>query len=131
MDKHGFTLIEMMVAISILSTAILGMGASAGYMLRAASDAGARAEALQAVEGRISQVVMDPRYEALDSLYAGTETGLPGLDGFHRVTTITHVYTAVGSPPDFTYIDYKEVLVSVSGPGLEQPFSRTMIVGSP
>ncbi len=129
MDKHGFTLIEMMVAISILSTAILGMGASAGYMLRAASEAGAKAEALQAVEGRISLIVMDPRYAVLDSLYGGTETALPGLAGYERVTSITHVYTAVGSPP--TYIDYKEVLVAISGPGLAEAMSRTIIVASP
>ena len=131
MDKHGFTLVEIIVAISILTTAILGMGASAGYMLRAASGAGVKSEALQAVEGRISQIVMDPRYGVLDSLYGGTETALPGLEGYDRVTTITHVYTAVGSPPDYTYIDYKEVMVSVSGPGLDQDVSRAMIVGSP
>ncbi len=128
MDKHGFTIIEMSVAMLILTAAILGMGASAGYMLQAASGAGAKSQALQAVEGRISQIVMDPRYEVLDSLYGGTETALPGLEGYSRVTTLTHVYTE--TQPDF-YIDYKEVMVSVSGPGLDQNLSRTMIVGSP
>ena len=131
MDKHGFTLIEMIVAVLILTTAILGVGGSAGYMLQAASGSGAKSEALQAVEGRISQIVMDPRYGVLDSLYGGTETDLPGLEGYDRVTTITHSYTAVGSPPDYTYIDYKEVMVSVSGPGLNQQLFRTRIVGSP
>ena len=128
MDKHGFTLIEMMVAISILSTAILGMGASAGYMLQAASEAGAKAEALQAVEGRISQIVMDPRYAALDSLYGGTETDLPGLEGHVRVTAITHTRTQSQSGG---YAYYKKVMFSLSGPGLSAALSRTRIVGSP
>ena len=129
MDKRGFTIIEMTVVVLILTTAILGMGASATYMIQAASGAGAKSEALQAVEGRISQIVMDPRYGVLDSLYGGTETALPGLEGYQRVTSITHVYTAVGSPP--TYIDYKEVLVAISGPGLAEAMSRTIIVASP
>ena len=128
MDRQGFTIIEMIVAILILTTAILGMGASAGFMMEAASGAGVKSEALQAVEGRISQVVMDPRYGALDSLYEGTENNLPNLEGFERVTTINHTYNP-GSGG--RYIDYKEVIVTVSGPGLPNGISRTMIVGSP
>ena len=128
MNRQGFTIVEMIVAILILTTAILGMGASAGYMMQAASGAGVKAEALQAVEGRISQIVMDPRYTVLDSLYAGTENNLPGLQGHDGVTQINHTYQP-GQPG--RYIDYKEVIVTVSGPGLTQGISRTMIVGSP
>jgi type II secretory pathway pseudopilin PulG len=128
MDKHGFTIVELVIATLILTSAILGMGASAGYMLQAASGSGVRSEALQAVEGRISQIVMDPRYLVLDSLYSGTETGLPGLEGHYRVTNVTH-YKKTGEGGRF--IDYKTVNVSVSGPGLAETISRTTIVGSP
>lgn len=127
MNRQGFTIVEMIVAILILTTAILGMGASAGYMVQAASGAGARSEALQMVEGRISQIVMDPRYEVLDSLYGGTETDLPGLEAYDRVTTITQTKTLL----DGRYTDYKEVMVTVSGPGLPEGISRTTIVGAP
>lgn len=128
MDKQGFTIIEMIVAILILTTAILGMGASAGFMMQAASSAGVKSEALQAVEGRISQIVMDPRYEVLDSLYGGTETDLPGLIGYDLVTKITQTRTQGQSG---RYTDYKEVMVTVSGPGIVDGISRTMIVGAP
>ncbi len=128
MDKRGFTIIEMTVVVFILTTAILGIGASATYMLQAASSAGVKSEALQAVQGRISLIVMDPRYEDLELLYAKTEGDLPGLEGFDRVTKITHVKTQ-GQGGRVT--DFKEVMVSVSGPGLDEGLSRTIVVGSP
>ena len=128
MDKQGFTIIEMTVVVFILTTAILGIGASATYMLQAASTARVKSEALQAVEGRISQIVMDPRYDNLEFFYGGTENVLPGLEGYDRVTSITHVQTQ-GQGARVT--DYKVVMVSVSGPGLAESMTRTMIVGSP
>ena len=128
MDKRGFTLIEMIVVVFILTTAILGIGASATYMIQAASTARLKAGALQAVEGRISQIVMDPRYEDLEFLYAKTENDLPGLENFHRVTQITQLQDQ-GEGGHVT--DYKTVMVSVSGPGLPEGMSRTIIVGSP
>ena len=128
MDRSGFTIIEMTVVVFILTTAILGIGASATHMLQAASGARVRSEALQAVDGRISQIVMDPRYDDLESLYEVTENDLLGLEGFERVTQITHVETE-GSGNHVT--DYKVVMVTVSGPGLTEGISRTTIVGSP
>ena len=128
MDQRGFTIIEMTVVVFILTTAILGIGASATYMIQAASTERMKSEALQAVEGRISLIVMDPRYKDLESLYASTETGLPGLEGFDRVTQISHVETqGVGN----RITDYKVVMVTVSGPGLTEGLSRTIVVGSP
>ena len=128
MNRQGFTIVEMIVAVLILTTAILGMGASAGFMMQAASGTGVKSEALQAVEGRISQIVMDPRYASLDSIYGGTETNLPGLEGYDRVTQIAWVYEA-GAPGRYT--DYKRVVVSVSGPGLTEDITRAMIVVAP
>ena len=130
MDKQGFTIIEMTIVVFILSTAILGIGASSTYMIKAASQASVKAEALQAVEGRISQIVMDPRYADLEYLYAKTETGLPGLEGFQRVTQISHVEIQTEGQ-EGRVTDYKVVMVSVTGPGLEEDVSRTMIVASP
>ena len=128
MDKGGFTIIELTVVVFILTTAILGMGASATYMIQAASGSRVKSEALQAVEGRISQIVMDPRYDDLEYLCEKTENDLPGLEGFDRVTKITQVQSE-GDGGHVT--DYKVVMVSVSAPGLAEGMSRTMIVGSP
>jgi hypothetical protein len=117
----------MLVAIVLLTSAVLGLGASATYMLGVSSSAGVRSEALQAVESRISQIVTDPRYRALDSLYVGEETDLPGLDDFTRVTKITHTQREKNG----RFTDYKTVMVTVSGPGLPNGVSRTIIVGIP
>ena len=130
MDKRGFTIIEMTVVVFILTTAILGMGASATFMIQAAGTAGLKSEALQSVEGRISQIVMDPRYKDLEYIYEKSEAGLPGLEGFERVTEISRVETETeGQEGHVT--DYTIVMVSVSGPGLDEGMSRTMIVASP
>ena len=128
MDNRGFTIIEMTIVVFMLTTAILGIGASATYMIQVASIARVRSEALQAIEGRISQIVMDPRYDKLEFLYGSTETDLPGLEGYDRETQITQVRSP-GTAGRFT--DYKIVMVSVSGPGLDEGMSRTIIVGSP
>lgn len=127
MNTRGFTIIEMTVALVILTLGILGFGASAGHMIRVSSDAGVRGEALQAVEGRISQMVMDPRYNDLETLYQGTIADLPGLAGSTMKTAITHTRTFSAG----RYTDYKTVTVSISGPGLTVPPSRTVIVGAP
>ncbi len=128
MDNRGFTIIEMTVVVLLLSTAILGIGASATYMLQTASTARVKSEALQAVDGRISQIVMDPRYEELEFLYERTESDLPGLEGFDRVTQITWTEFE-GEGGHIT--DYKMIMVSVSGPGLTEGMSRSIVVAAP
>jgi type II secretory pathway pseudopilin PulG len=127
MDRQGFTIIEMIVAIILLTSAVLGLGASATYMLGVSSSAGVRSEALQAVESRISQIVTDPRYPQLDSIYVGEETDLPGLEDFTRMTKITHTQRQMGG----RVTDYKTVMVTVSGPSLPDGVSRTIIRGRP
>lgn len=127
MDRRGFTIIELVVAIVLLSVGILGLAGSTSYMVRVSATASLRSESLQAVEGRISHIVMDPRYHRLDSLYVGEEAHVPGLDGMTRITEIVHTKTL----QDGHITDYKTVTVSVKGPGLATPISRTVIVGAP
>ena len=127
MNSRGFTIIEMIVALVILTFGILGFGVSAGYMLGISADAGVRAEALQAVEGRMSQIVSDPRYGSLESLYEGTQTNLPGLEGCSMNTSIKQTKTTKNG----RITDYKTVTIRIVGPGLSEAVSRTMIVGAP
>lgn len=127
MNSRGFTIIEMIVALVILTFGILGFGVSAGYMLGISADAGVRAEALQAVEGRMSQIVSDPRYGSLESLYEGTQTNLPGLEGCSMKTSIKQTKTTKNG----RITDYKTVTIRIVGPGLSEAVSRTMIVGAP
>ncbi len=127
MNRRGFTVIEMVVAIIVLSAGILGLAASTSYIVRATATASLRAESFQAVEGRLSHIVMDPRYHHLESIYVGEETSIPGLDGMTLITEIVHTKTL----NEGRYTDYKAVTVTLVGPGLAQPVSRTIIVGAP
>lgn len=122
----GFTLIEVVVALVILSTAVLGLAASASRLATASAAAELRALALEGAEDRIARVRLDPRYGGLDSLYTGTDTDLFGIPGLTRTTRVIHVQ--LGSPGA---VDYKRVSVTVTGPMLDPPLSRQIIVAAP
>jgi Tfp pilus assembly protein PilV len=119
----GFTLIEICIAIVILTAAILGLGASTSRMLTPTGNAELEFVALAAVEDRLAEIKLDPRYGVLDSLYETTQTNLPGLTGVSRVTSITRTQGAQG--------DFQTIVVTVSGGRLPAPVSRTLIMGAP
>ncbi|MGE0160955.1 MAG: prepilin-type N-terminal cleavage/methylation domain-containing protein [Gemmatimonadales bacterium] len=119
----GFTLIEICIAIVILTVAILGLGASTSRMLNPTANAELEFVALEAVEDRLAEIKLDPRYGVLDSLYNGTQTNLPGLTGASRVTAITRTSNSQA--------DFQTIVVTVSGGRLPAPVSRKLIVGAP
>lgn len=127
-SERGFTLIEVCIAIVILTVAILGLAASTGRLLGPTTDAEFDFLALQAVEDRLSEMRLDPRYADLDSLYEGTEASLPGLPGLTRTTTVTQTRTQLSSG---RWLDYKTIVVTVSGGQLARPVSRTLVMGAP
>lgn len=121
----GFTLVEVVVALVILSVAVLGLGASATRLTTTATGAEQRALALQLVEDRIARVRLDPRYGGLDTLYVGTETNVLGA-GSARATAVVHVQQTTPVP-----LDYKRISVTVTGPFLQPPISRQIVVAAP
>ncbi len=121
----GFTIIEVVVALVILSVAVLGLGASASQLTTTAVSAERRALALQLVEDRISRVRLDPRYAGLDTLYAGTENDVLGA-GTTRKTIVVHVQQTTP-----VALDYKRISVTVAGPFLKPAISRQIVVAAP
>jgi prepilin-type N-terminal cleavage/methylation domain-containing protein len=71
-SNGGFTMVEVIVALVILSAAVLGLAASASSLTTNASRAELRTMALYSVTHRIAIIELDMRYAALDSLYAAT-----------------------------------------------------------
>ncbi len=127
-DGAGFTLIELTVALVILAVVCLGMASSAGVVGRYAAETELRAAAMQAVQDRISEIRVDPRYGRLDSIYGGTETNLTGLPGFSRKTTIEHIVETVTGGGE---VDYKIISVAVIGNQITGTLSRRIVMAAP
>ncbi len=127
-DKRGFSLVEMMIAIVILTVAILGIAASAGRLSGAAGEAEVKAIAVQSVEDRISFVRLDPIYDSLAARYATTESVVIGLPGVTRQTAVTRYQVTQSNGK---VLDYTTVTVTVSGGVLRNPVVREVIVGAP
>lgn len=121
--QEGFTLVEVVVALVILSVAILGLSGSAAQLGQAAARAEIRALALESVQDRISRVRLDPRYGSLDSIYSGVDSDLLGITGLTRTTTVTHVLQT--NPVD---LDYKRIRVVVSGAQLGPDIARYIVI---
>jgi prepilin-type N-terminal cleavage/methylation domain-containing protein len=127
MNRQGFTLVEMTVALVILAIGILGIASSASRLGQVSTTAQVEAMALQSVQDRVSMVLLHPNYAKLDSLYSKTEDNIPAT-GFQRVTKVTRTITT-GSGGQKT--DMSSITVTVSGARLANPISRTQTVGAP
>ena len=124
--RSGFTLVEVIVALLILSTAVLGLAGSASRLATTSATAELRALALQSVEDRLARIRMDPRYGGLDTLYSGVETGLFAIDGITRTTRVTHVQQTTP-----LVLDYTRISVTVEGTLLSEPISRQIVIAAP
>jgi prepilin-type N-terminal cleavage/methylation domain-containing protein len=125
--RGGFTLMEVIVALFILSVSMLGAQALASTMIRTVTTSNAQMAAAQLVEDRIDLIRTDPAYDSLLTKYAATENPVPGWATYTRVTQLSRLRdsTAAG------ITDYIMVTVEVSGTGLRQPIRRTTVIGSP
>lgn len=121
-DQRGFTLIEVVIALVILSVVMLGLAGTTGALLVQAAEDDRQATAVQLVHDRVDAVLTDPDYDDLEANYSGTETDLTGNPGLERTTTIVQMDTG-GDP-----VDAKKVTVEVDGEGLTRPVSRTVVV---
>lgn len=124
-NEKGFTLIEVIIAMVIMSTVLLAMVGATASLIHVVTIADRNQSALQLVDSQIERVQLHPNYISLDSAYAGTETNFPTLDGYVRTTTIVR-FGGSGQA-----VDYKKVTVTVTVPGMSDPVSRTITVAAP
>lgn len=126
MQRHaGFTLVEVMMALLVLTIVLLSLAGSTAGFLRTISASDRQSAAVGLAEDRIARIQMHPDYSTLEATFNATETGLPALPGHTRTTTIV----PVGGPGQTQ--DHKNVTVTVSGPGLSTPIARTVTVAAP
>ncbi len=125
--ERGVTMIEVMIAMVILTTVMLGLGAFAVKFTRTTGQSDTRTVAVNLAEQRIDELRAAPNYSGLETNYVGTETAIAGFTGYTRSTVITHT----GGPrPTYTN-DYKTVTVQVAAPGLAAPVTKTIVVAAP
>ena len=122
-NRSGFTLIEVILALSILLVVMMMLASTTGKTVHTAATGSNQEAAIQLALDRVEKVRSDPNYLGLDTAYAKTETSFPTLAGFTRVTSI--VRTTSGNN------DYKKVTVTVTGPGLTSAIVRTVTVAAP
>lgn len=119
-SRSGFTLVEIVVALTILLVVMLSLVTMTGKTVHVTTVSDREQAAIQLASDRLDEARSNPSYAAIDTLYAGTETGFASLPGFTRTTTVTNVTTGGH--------DFKKITVSVDGPGLLAPIERTASV---
>lgn len=120
----GFTLIEALVAMVILSIVLVGMQATLTQRLSGDLKLqDVRNVAIQLAADRIRTVQLDPVYGALGARYAASENAITGAPGYQRVTDVTR--TVAGGN------DYTTISVKVTHPRLAAPVTRSIVVAAP
>ena len=127
-NTKGFTLVELMISMVILTVAILGIAVSAGRLSTAAGEAEIKALAVQAAEDRMSLILLDPMYDSLGSRYVRTESTVLGLPGVSRETMVNRFQITQASGK---VLDYTRLTVQVTGSGIQTPIVRESVVGAP
>jgi Tfp pilus assembly protein PilV len=117
------TLIEVMIALSIITTSMLGLGAFLPNFMHVSAQGTILSAASDLAVSRIETIKAWTTYSSLASTFNATETtGLTGCIGCTRVTLVTHTLT--------TSADYETVSVTVSGPNIPTPVEKTTVIAS-
>lgn len=120
--RDGLTLIEVLVALVLLSGVAMGMSSYAAKFIRGTADASIRSTAGDLVSDRLEQIKGYGRYGTLESTYNGTESSMPGYANFTRRTDIVRVNTTTN--------DYKTITVTVTHPGLRTAVKKTTVISA-
>jgi Tfp pilus assembly protein PilV len=116
------TLIETLIAVVILGTALVALGQFMSHFAHATRAAGLQQRAIDLASDRIDSVKHSPTYASIDSM-AGSQT--VSADSTSYVVQ-TMVQLVGGSPTDT--VDYKIVTVAVSLPALPKPLRKTTVI---
>ena len=123
---RGMTLIEVMIAIVILSGAMLGLAKFGGQFEHATATASDMSLASDLAVARVEQIKAFRTYSTLVATYNNiTETYAtdPVYNGFSRLTKATRCNLCPTAAND-----YITVTVTVSGRSLSAPISKTTII---
>lgn len=129
MNRRGFTLIETMVALVLLTIAVLSLGRFMASFQNSTTKSTALTVATTVAIERLQLTRSDPRYTRLIALYgtppSSDTTGFPGYPTMHRQTFIVRDQT--GAPAR----DFTTVTVRVTSPIMKDTVNLTAVVAAP
>lgn len=124
--RRGFSLVEVIVAMTILTGALLGFAMVAQKFTRSNADVLVRTMGSEIATARIEQIKGARTYGTLVSTYNGVTESWSGTNawsGFSRRTVVTRTGPT-------TTADYVTVTVVVSGRGLNPTIRRTTSIAA-
>jgi prepilin-type N-terminal cleavage/methylation domain-containing protein len=131
--RRGLSLVEVVVALAILGSVMLGLGMFSAKMSQSTSGSRLKILASQLANERLDLVKTAPRYSMIESVYVATESNVRdpayGVSGgaspaiFTRQTWVKRVGGAV---TDTT--DYKLVTVQVTSPSMPDRVRKTTAI---
>jgi type II secretory pathway pseudopilin PulG len=122
--RDGFTIVEVILAVVLLSFVVMGFQAATGTIIHHAARSDRQAVAMQLAEDRLDWIRMDTRYGSLRALYEEEETAVDEYPGLVRTTTVVRTLRTL----ETGVLDYHTITVRVDGPGLRSPVTRTIVV---
>lgn len=122
-DQRGFSLIEVVIALTILSSVVMMMAVPAGRFMSTVSKSQRQVQAAAAANAQIALVRTYPVYDSLRVKFDSTRNNTP-FTGWTRTTTV--VRTGAGTTSDIT-----RVTVTITGSGLATPIKRFATVAAP
>lgn len=129
--KRGFSLVEIMVALTILMIIILGLANTTISFLHETTIDTVRVRAQSFADMRIAEVRGYPTYDNLTATFNNTDTP---ESGFTRQTQVVRDKSATTActnpPPGCPKNDITRVTVTVTNAGLAAPVARTLAISS-
>lgn len=125
--RDGFTIVEVLLALVLLSFVVMGFQAATGGIIQYAGQSDQQSRAVQLADDRLDLIRLDPQYDQLETRYEAVEDPIADHPSLSRTTRIerTRVEKTRG------VLDYLTVTVEVHGPSLREPVARTIVVSSP
>lgn len=117
--RRGVSLLEVMVALTILATSLIGMAEYGRRYARSNANSMMLNNALDLASARVERVKAERNYTSMDSL-ATTETSISGYTNYKRVTTIVQTLTSQYA--------YKTVTVTVTHPAMPTAVKKTTAI---
>lgn len=125
MKRDGFTLIEVLLALVMLTIVCVGMAKFVGTFIHTVSTSTTKTVATEVALQQLELIQADPQYP-LPASYVVSTTGFAGYPAMNRTT----VFLRNGGPT-YTTKDYTVVTVRVTEPTMRDTVNVTAVVARP